>query len=340
MSHVLRQDHLDQWLALAATTPSADNSQPWQFDVRGHAMAVSYEMRAASPLFDAHAHATLLSIGAMAHMLQTCGAEINGFDHTGNTTYFTATLPDAPPRAAAVFLERHTNRHPYKTVKVDRPQFASAAFAADTRIVALHDREKISVVSSAVRALSAHRFRNQKQHESLMGSLRFSDEEVAQGDGLDAATLHLPPGGQSFMRWISPWPRAQSLHRFGIAAIMAKAEADLFNTCGAVLVIIGKKSVASTRNAGAAMIEVWAQINADQLAAHPWYVLSQGSFFPHIHAGQSDDGSPVARDFDALNATLGLAPDEMVHIVLRVGVARKKPVRSRRLAAEKLISPS
>ncbi len=340
MSPVLRQDNLDQWLALAATTPSADNSQPWQFDVRGHAMTVSYKLRAASPLFDAHAHATLLSIGAMAHMLHTCGAEINDFDPAGNPSYFTAILPDAPPRAAAIFLQRHTNRHPYKTLKVEGPQVSAAAITADTRIVALHDREKIRAVGRYVRTLSAHRFRNQKQHESLMGSLRFSDEEVAQGDGLDAATLHLPPGGQSFMRWISPWPRAQSLHRFGIAAIMAKAEADLFNTCGAVLIIVGKKSLTPTRNAGAAMIELWSQLNADQLAAHPWYVLSPGSFFPHIHAGQSDDGSLVARDFDALNATLGLAPDEMVHIVLRVGVARKKPVRSLRLAVEKLLSPS
>ena len=176
MSHVLHRDNLDQWLALAATTPSADNSQPWQFDVRGHAMTVSYEMRAVSPLFDAQAHATVLSIGAMAHMLHTCGAEINDFDPAGNPSYFTAILPDAPPRASAKFLQRHTNRHPYKTHQVDSQRFASATLPADTRIVALHEREKIRAIGRYVRTLSAHRFRNQKQHESLMGSLRFSDE--------------------------------------------------------------------------------------------------------------------------------------------------------------------
>jgi hypothetical protein len=332
----------EAWLALAATAPSADNSQPWRFAVKALTLEVHYLQRQASSLFGCDAHATLLSIGGMAHILHTCGAEIEWRDCIHGAPYFAAKLPDTPPRDANRFFDRHTNRHPYKKGGVSMDSLRAIPLdtnGSTTRVDWIVDRTMIDTLATCVGEVSYQRFRSQAQHDSLMHSLRFTEEAVAQGDGLDIATLHLPPGGAQFMRWITPWQRAQSLHRFGAARFMAKAEQSAFRTCGAVCVISAPIDDESTLHAGETTIDVWTHLNAMHLAVQPWYVLSPGSFSHKLDApiaGNDVDAAALSRSFTSVSRALSLPNNYRVHMAFRVGVAKQAPVRARRLPIDTL----
>jgi hypothetical protein len=328
----------EAWLALAATAPSADNSQPWRFAVQGQALEVHYLPRQASSLFGCDAHATLLSIGGMAHILNTCGAEIEWRDCIRGAPYFVAKLPDAQPLGANRFFERHTNRHPYKKGGVSMDSLRAIPLdtnGSTTRVDWIVDRAMIDTLAGCVGEVSYQRFRSQAQHNSLMDSLRFSEEAVAQGDGLDIATLHLPPGGAQFMRWITPWQRAQSLHRFGAARFMAKAEQSAFRTCGAVCIISAPIDDESTLHAGETAIDVWTHLNAMHLAVQPWYVLSPASFSHKLDApivGNDVDAEALTQTFASVSRALALPKSDRVHMAFRVGVAKQNAIRARRLS--------
>jgi hypothetical protein len=328
---------IEAWLALAATTPSADNSQPWRFIVLSQTLEVHYAQRQVSSLFGCDAHATLLSIGGMAHMLQACGAKIIWRDRVQGAPYFVAKLPDAPPCDANRFFDRHTNRHPYKKGGVSMDSLRAIPLdthGSTTRVDWIVDRSVIDVLANSVGEVSYQRFRSQAQHDSLMHSLRFTQQEVARGDGLDIATLHLPPGGEHFMRWITPWQRAKSLHRFGVARVMAKAEQNAFRTCGAVCIISAPIDDESTLHAGETSVDVWAHLNQMQLAVQPWYVLSPGSFARKLDAPITAidvDAGALSRSFSSAARTISLPSNYRVHMAFRVGVAKQAAVRSRRL---------
>jgi hypothetical protein len=330
------------WLALAATTPSADNSQPWRFALQGQTLEVHYAQRQASSLFGCDAHATLLSVGGMAHMLHTCGAEIEWRDCNYGAPYFVANLPNAHPLDANRFFNRHTNRHPYKKGGVSMDSLRAIPLdtnGSNTRVDWIVNRAMIDTLAACVGEVSYQRFRNQAQHDSLMHSLRFSENEVAQGDGLDIATLHLPPGGARFMKWITPWHRAQSLHRFGAARFMAKAEQNAFRTCGAVCVISAPIDDESTLHAGETSIDVWAHLNAMHLAAQPWYVLSPGSFSNKLDSPPAEnavDADALNRAYSVVARALSLPSSHKVHMAFRLGVAKQEPVRARRLSVDTL----
>jgi hypothetical protein len=338
----LSKQQLDQWLTLAARTPSADNSQPWRFHVQGNSLSVHFLERQPSSLFGCDAHATLLSIGGMAHALKACGATISWHDLALGQPYFTAHLPDAAPRDAKPFLERHTNRHPCKKGGISMDSLRAISInpdLVDARVDWIVDPNMINSLARSVGELSYIRFTNKAQHASLMKSLRFTQAEIAQGDGLDINTLHLPPGGRAFMKWITPWERAQALHKIGIARVMAMAEQKAFSTCGAICVISGKFDENSTLNSGAMMIEIWKELNLMRLAVQPWYVLSEGSA-QYTFLANSDSKvaiNPPNETYDWIRRLLQLPNGSKIHMALKVSISQTDVTRSRRLELSELV---
>jgi hypothetical protein len=334
---------LEQWLTLAARTPSADNGQPWRFVQDGNQIEVHFIERQVKSLFRHDSHATLLSIGAMAHTLKSCGAEIEWGEIKNGSPYFVAQLPDAAPTHARPFLERHTNRFPYKKGGVSMDSLRSIAIDPSfpaLRVDWITNPKKIDGLAHYVGALSRERFLDRDQHESLMQSLRYSETEIGSGDGLDINTLHLPPGGKMFMRWITPWDRAQTLHGLGSARLMAATERNAFRTCGAVCVISSGPSDRDTLDAGAMMVDVWKELNQLGLAVQPCYVLSPGSLGGSLESSQTLDRTTLSAlresGFSNVRSLLSISSPSYVHMVLKVGIPRHAVKRALRFANAKI----
>jgi hypothetical protein len=334
-------EHETEWLTLAASAPSADNGQRWRLERNGHALNVYYRARGEpSSLFTANDHATLMGIGAMARLLELGGARIAWRDLVGGAPYFAAQLPNARPHDLPFLLARHSNRNRFKRAPLSEGVVGQLRVAPREahRVELITERARIGALAKAVSAATAVRFGDQAEHESLMHSLRFTPQAVERGDGLDLAVLNLPPLGGTFMRFISPWPRAQALHRIGLRHFLGQPEGALFASGALTLAVVGPQDCDGTL-AGAQMIDAWLACQRNGLHVHPFYVVTAQWLRARREAARAPESEwqrQFGSEFARVRTTVGEAmpsvqPHEMVHMLLRVGHGSAARARARRL---------
>lgn len=336
-------DSLALALEAARAAPSADNSQPWQLLWDGAQLAVHYRPHPGLDPFGLGGHATLISIGALSENLTQALPDICArfglSDLKGGAPYFVLPLgqESLPDNAAELPLfQRHTNRHPFGQQKPDTALLDDLARLVEPSVRLLPliaPRDRASFADLAGTCCEA-RFCNRELHEWLMGSLRFSAAEVARGDGLDLATLHLPPGGKLFMQLIRPWNRMALLNRVGAYRFMAAAEVQLLRQAPLILAVVGPNSPEGSFAAGRLMERAWIRLNQLGWAVHPYYVVADQE--TRLLSGRLPDAwkAPVAEALSELPALLGLGAGDRLHMALRVGRPTRTPQRSRRLPLE------
>jgi hypothetical protein len=336
--------------AVAALAPSADNSQPWTFHWGGSELAIAFTPRHhAHSVFRADSHATLLSVGAVAEHVQvalTANAVPARWqwpsDPAQGKPYSVVVLDNAPSNFAPPqgLLQRHTNRLAF------RPDSLSPQVIRDfnqyrensNRAVLLAEPQRKSTLIQLVRICSEARFCNQHLHQWLIGSLRFTPEEVARGDGLDVRTLGLPPGGEQLLRLISDWRRLAVLNRLGAYKLLALSEVALLAPAPALLCIVGRTDTRSVIDAGRLLCRIWMDLNLKGIAVHPYYVVTDQ--LNRLREGTLAAGfeSRITGVSQQMSPLLNLEPAETLHMILRIGYPKAQPVRSRRLPLEAVFS--
>ncbi|MDA8092972.1 MAG: hypothetical protein M0T84_03530 [Betaproteobacteria bacterium] len=328
--------------------PSADNSQPWRFVWDGEELRLTVDEVRAQGLGQDHP-ALFLALGAVIENIiqavQAAGlplACVRMSDGSGHPREFlrVSVPPDRPliPRVPAL-LERHTHRGDFS--KAPLPASVRARLGAmeepPARAMILEDRAVIRQLARLIERASEARFRNQELHRWFAQSLRYG-HEADKGDGLAVDTLHLPPGGALLLRWTADWKHMAALNRFGAYKLFGGLEAAKVRRCGAIIAIIGStRSQASMIASGRLMERMWLQLNADGVAVHPFFGLTdqvirwRRGWLP---AALREQAARIAKETAAL---LGLG-DEEVLIVLRAGMARKSPKRSRRLPLSEVLA--
>lgn len=271
------------------------------------------------------------------------------FDSTSKITYAISdsqwsidlsyqALPDPQGSVAHLLANRHTNRHPYKKEPVVLPSFPDQ-WPLGGKVIPITDRPTIEALGNAVKTCSAARFNCQELHEWLFSSLRWNDQEAESGDGLDIASLHLPPGGKQFMRFLAPWSRMKILNRLGLYRFMAATDARFVYDAPAIVVVVGNRDPNSTWEAGRIMQATWLTLNGAGLTVHPYYVVTDIANRYAIHRLDPAWRSPVERELNTLNQLLNLASDQQIHILLRVGIEAHQAIRSARLPLGALTDP-
>ncbi|MDM7997763.1 MAG: hypothetical protein QUT30_18985 [Acidobacteriota bacterium] len=328
--------------ACAVLAPSADNSQTWSLRWDGEKLSLTFHQRNHHSVFSAESHATLLSIGSSIELLNAAllankvASELGWPQNPAlGQPYVSILLKDNPtdftiPEAV---IQRHTNRFAYRSDPLPSLLLSETGRLQDggCRIVSITDREKKSGLIQAVRVCSEARFCTRELVEWLTDSLRFTQEEVARGDGLDVRTLNLPPGGKLFMRFISDWRRMKILNYLGIYKIMALADTSLLPVAPALMCIVGPGDTKGSLDAGRLMTRLWMHLNMNGIAVHPYYVVTDQ--INRLHEGKVVAGfeSRIGEVEQKLKNLLELQNGEMLHIIFRVGYPTKQPVRSRRL---------
>jgi hypothetical protein len=341
----MTQDSMRDLARAAVAAPSADNSQPWRFHITGARLSVRAPAQA--HFFGPADHPTLLSVGAVAENLALSvaapggGGRLEMGDLSRGDPYFDFELDqsDAPVVIPQQLLDRHTNRHPFTSKPLPAELVAQIEAVAEgsARVLVLSAPDKLRAFTRISTTCCRCRFRNPELHRWLMDSLRHTPEEVAKGDGLDIRTLHLPPGGAAFMRFIKDWRRMEVLNRLGAYRLMAQAEADVLQKSAALILIVGADGLRPAFDAGRLMERIWITLNANGWGVQPAYVVPD-------QANRLRDGSlpkecraEVAGALEALQGLLELPPGERLHMVLRTGWPTKVPARSRRLALDLVV---
>ena len=330
----------------AIRAPSADNSQPWSLDWDGATLAVQHR-DSASDTFGRGAHASLLSAGhvveAACEYLQAARARWElrrPVDPTPGTPYAQiaiASFGDVEP-GAVPGLGRHTNRLPFAARPLPPAGLREAGSQREgaARIVVVDEPRRQRAVAEIVKACSRVRFRTRELHEGLMRSLRWTEGEAAAGDGLDVATLHLPPGARAFMRATSDWRTQDRLNKLGLHRLLAAADSALLYRAPALLAVVGPDAADDVVAAGRLSQRVWTALNALGLGVQPYYAatdqyvrLRRGVVPPSL-------SGEVRGAVAELPRLLGLRDGEMLHLLFRVGWPTREPQRSRRLPVDTL----
>lgn len=332
--------------------PSADNSQPWRFWWDGLSLSVAFDdLRGKKGLGLDHP-ANLLALGAVIENLAQAANALQIPAEALETSLAGEQGPSAclswshearaPIDETSLALHRrHTNRGRFYTERLDATlhERLSAMTEGPVRALVMTAEERCEPLRRLVRDASEIRFQTEEIHRWLSQSLRFTPDEIARGDGLDVATLMLPPGGRGLLKLSSDWKRMSFLNRLGAYRIFAALEAAMLRDCGALVVVVGPAQADGIEiAAGRLMQRLWIELNAHGWAVHPYFVLADQ--LARLRSGL------VAKPFDAKVAAIAASTAELLHfrdetlfILLRVGLPRiPKPIRSRRLPIDSLLT--
>ncbi len=327
---------------------SADNSQPWHFFWDGESIKISYDhQRVANKTFSAESPATLLAGGSVIeHMDQaakTIGCNITWtmLAEQKPLSYYAQgwiggdidniVIPSNNNQVA--LFGRHTNRLVYKKNSISEKitETIKSMTIESARVGLFDDVVSIKAIGELVYSCSEVRFQTQEIHERLGYSLRFTQSEIEQGDGLDIATIGLPPGGKLFLKLIKDWKRMSILNNFGVYKILSNIDASPINHASSLAYIVGGNSKQGVVNAGRLMTRIWIELNAQDVAVQPYYVIAD-------QLNRLSEGIVPEYLVDKIKqvksksvSLFGLKPGEHLHMLLRIGYPQSDPVKSRRL---------
>lgn len=333
---------------VAREAPSADNMQPLHYAWDGHRLALRYDReRVGDHTFAADAPATRLAVGCALELIGETAARWDlgprlaldpalpgaGLEY-GAFTF--ERFPSQPPGTG--YRPRHTNRNAYRreAPPADLLSRVGALQEGRARIRVFTSREAVGDLARLVRLASELRFRIREVHEWLGHSLRFSRDEVARGDGLDVATLGLPPGGPLFLRFIRDWRRMRLLNAVGGYKLVSAIDAAPVAAAPALVAVIAPRQPADALDAGRLLHRGWRTLNAATLGVHPYYVIADQ--LERLLAGRmpGDLQDPARALEEEARATLDLAPGETLHMLLRTGYPKRDARPSRRLPLERV----
>lgn len=329
----------------AVMAPSADNSQPWRFHVGEGMVRCKYaHANETSDVFGEFGHATILSAGALQEtidsLLKLTKSQLSTA-HLSDSWHIDFDVPTRPLPVCDALLaieRRHTNRFSYRALPDGEAGRYDGLTLDGARVCVIRDRGRIGEVERAVRLCSEARFNSELLHEWLFSSLRWGDEEVLTGDGLDLRSVDLPPGGSAFMRFISPWSRMRKANGLGLYKLLARVDSIPVGRAPCLMAIIGTRSSIGTWNAGRLLQRLWVEVNSINLAVHPYYVITDlTNRIDSLSLTKSLAGG-VSMAREIVERVLELKPNEQLHMLLRVGDPTRSAVRSRRRNAATFVS--
>ncbi len=353
---VVSARNIPEWARLlvrcGCQAPSADNSQPWRFVWDGRTLTLQLDAeRGASSLGGDHP-ATLMAMGAAVENVAQAAAAIGlpsaalkfGSGLAGNpfvAIEWDGLVPVAATESQLASLRRHTNRGPHATTPIDpvlRDRIA-AMTEGSAKTLVVSSSEGKRQLATLLRRASEVRFQTEELHCWLGASLRFTPAEVARGDGLDVATLLLPPGATALLRFSLDWRRMAVFNRFGVHKVFAALEAAMFSKSAALVAIVGSVRDPSDALAGGRLLErAWIALNDAGMAVHPYYGLSDQLF--RLRAGRvAEELRPVVAAIEGeVTAMLG-SGEETMFMLLRTGrPSVESPPLSRRLPLESVLT--
>jgi hypothetical protein len=335
------------------TAPSADNSQPWHLCWDGTTLAISYDRQRVQGLtFPAWAPATLLAIGGvLEHISQAAEAlettiSLDMLPHECESPdcYAKIQIPETSPTNHDLkkhpLYKRHTNRFRFSTAPVPPDVLLALEDMSQgtAHVTTLLGKQEKATVAQLVRSAGEVRFQTREIHEWLGASLRFSEADVRKADGLDVRTIDLPPGGRQFLKFISDWKRIRLLNKLGTYKILANIDAAPVEKSPAIMAFTGEDTTTGAIDAGRLLSRVWIHLNSQGLAVHPYYVVSDQIFrlgenaVPQHLVNQIQDVNQRTRGF------FGLAENQALYMLLRVGYPTREAPHSQRLPLEKVFT--
>ncbi len=262
----------------AVLAPSAGNSQPWHFYWGDDRLWVAHDRERGRNLMDPHSRTALLALGAavenvvIAAAARGLAAAVEPFPF-GDVVAAITTRPDAPAADGLLVALRHrrTHRAPGTRSALTTDEVAALTAAAahhGARLDLCRHPDELDELGRIVGACDRIRFLNPHLHRELFAELRFGPDEAR--DGIDVATLALPPGAEEVLRLVARPDVAARLRRLGGGARLAQAARDAVDGASAmVLLSVHEDTPKGWLATGRAMQRTWLRAEQLGLGPHP-----------------------------------------------------------------------
>lgn len=349
---MLNEDELKLIIEAANQAPSADNLVPWHLEYQNNSLTVSYDsQRVKHKSFSPDNPATILAMGALQENVRQASEGL-GCSLSWEIPDILNLLPQAPiyfkatinidsfdnkniSRENLPLFKRHTNRCSFLQELPDRRvlQGLHNLNSDEARVVIIEQRPDINRIAKLVYKASKIRFRTQESVETLANSLRFENGSLDQvhGDGLDLNCLGLPPGGSAFLKLITSWPRLNMLNKLGFYKLISHIDSAPIKAAPVLVAIISSPDYKSTLSAGRLMEKVWIELNLQNIAVHPYYVISDQLYRRRCGLFSEKIKTEADQVYKEAAELFQLKPDETLQMLFRIGKPKTPPVLSKRL---------
>lgn len=294
-------EELHYLVAHASTAPSGGNVQPWRFVWNGTALRAEIDPARGSFL-DVDGSASRVALGGAVELLRCAGAALglradSVIEEGGFTVRFSRVSPWEEPLAAWIG-ERCTNRRPGEPRELapdDLHALLATAEDAGSRLALVTDPAARAALGAVVGDGEAFRFFDARLHQEMMSELRFPSATTERAnDGIDVATLELPPAGLATLRLLRDRALIERLAQSGARGGLGRPArwSLLASSAIGMLWVPGRGQEAYLRG-GAALARVWLRATQRGLAFQPWSPLlylvarlaqSPGDFTPEAQA--------------------------------------------------------
>ncbi|MEQ8848792.1 hypothetical protein [Botrimarina sp.] len=271
-------------LQTALRAPSAENTQPWRVERGRTGVLVRYDRSRRMPS-DPGGMLDYTGLGALIESI-VLAASGRGLLATveappprddDDRLPLVADIRFAPGGAPDPLCEFLASRCTTRRMAADKPvpgdlleSMARAVRQPGVRIdwiPAGRVRDVAALVGDATRL----RFEHAEYHREFYENLRFTrDEAERTGDGLDVATLQLPPGVASVMRFFRKWSRTRVGNLLGYSRGIGSHAAKEVAGSGAVgMLTVEEPDPGSFLRGGRDFQRVWLEATRLGLAFHP-----------------------------------------------------------------------
>lgn len=323
--------------------PSADNRQPWRFSWNGGVLTAQ-RLRLSQTMSSAAQLAEKVSWGGLhEYMLQAAYAWglDTGFEADHDHVVLPISAGEAEPHdphLVHLLKTRSTRRGPFRRARPPQQLLASipslGLTCASARVVPTVDQ---SDLIRHVALLSRLRFGLRPLHEDLASALTPEGSD----EGLPLSNLELPPGGNTFLRLLLPWPAMACAGFFGAHRLLAKLEVGLLNRAPALVVLGATPDEQGALECGRLLVRIGLAATAAGHVLHPYFLLGG---MDHLLSQAISSGITAGERAQALRAldeiASALPSRHRPRFLIRIGIPCTQAKRSRRLRVDRLLTVS
>ena len=334
----------------ATLAPSAENLQPWRFDIEDDSITVALDLSRQLPS-DQGDMLGLTSIGACIENAVIAGSAeglrakvqlvADSFrNRSGEAIWPIARLAlidgGRHDLLAEYLASRCTSRRMEPRRVSEQVLHELGQSCADFSGVDVYwvRSEQLQEFAYLVGLGNRIRFEHRAFHQELFQSLRFSKEDAERTrDGLDVATLQLPWGAMSIMNSLRTWPRMKLANLFGFSRGVARQATQEVLRSGAVgILAVADAEAGRLVHGGRALERLWLTATRLGLCFHP--TASLPVFLAHGRAGGRQllprHAGVVRNISERFSRLYPMLDGNVVQMAFRVGFGPKPPVRSLR----------
>lgn len=302
---MITKEQIKEIIEEAVHAPSGDNSQPWKFRVDGNKIDILGIPGRDATLYNFEHRGDLIAHGAIIENICII-AKDRGYEtiislfpdefdatHTAmiEITGEGAEKENGDPLRKKI-AERSTNRKPYqKEALTEQQKEIIRNVAKEVGMGEIHladTRDAIDAIAKIASVNERLLLENKHIHDFLFSIIRWNDKEEQEHPGMHIKTLELAPPQQAVFRLLKSWNVVSVLSRLGIASFIAKENAKVYASSGAmVAIVMDDERPESFVTAGRIFERTWLTITEMGLSLQPLAAVPY--LAQRVEAGATDE---------------------------------------------------